>query len=72
MNYLFSEVIEYWQQNIWKQTDCKGPSSTKQMNRAQNIRIVTCKWKYNQVRFVFAVFASTKLTLNCITQARCN
>ena len=42
------------------------------MNRVQNIRIELCKSKYNQVRLVLAVFPSTKLALNGITQARCN
>ena len=39
------------------------------MNRIQNIRIEICKQKHNEVRLVFAVFASTKLELNYITQA---
>ena len=42
---------------------------TKQMKRVQNIRIKICK--YNQVRLVLAVFTSSKLTLNYVTQARC-
>ena len=42
------------------------------MNRVQNICIELHKWKYNHVRLVDAVFASAKLVLNCITQARCN
>ena len=49
--YVFSKVIECLEQNIWKQIDCKRPSSTKQMNRVQIF-----KKKYNQVRLVLAVF----------------
>ena len=30
--YVFSKVIECLEQNIWKQIDCKRPSSTKQIN----------------------------------------
>ena len=37
IRYLFSKVIECLEQNIRKQTDCKRPSNTKQMNRVQNI-----------------------------------
>ena len=37
------------------------PSSTKQPNRAQDIRSNICKYKYNQVRLVLTVFASTCL-----------
>ena len=57
-------------QNIRKQIDCKRPLSTKQMNRVENICIGI--YKYNQERLVLAVFASTKLSLNYIMQARCN
>ena len=42
------------------------------MNRVQNIRTEICKEKFNQVGLGLAVFASTKLTLNYIKQARCN
>ena len=42
------------------------------MNIVQNIRIEICEQKYNQVRLVLAVFASTKLALNYIKQAWCN
>ena len=31
--YKFSKVIEYLEQNIRKQIDCKRPSSIKQINR---------------------------------------
>ena len=34
---------------------------TNEQNRLQNIHIETYKYKYNQVRLVLAVFASTKL-----------
>ena len=49
--YVSSNVIECLEQNIQKQIDCKRPSSTKQMNRVQNIRIEICKQKYNQGKF---------------------
>ena len=52
------------EQNIRKQIDCKKPSSTKQVNRVQNICTETCKQKYNQVRLVLASFVYAKLTLN--------
>ena len=42
----------------------KIPWSTKQINRVQNIRIKTIKWKYKQIRGVLAVFASDTLALN--------
>ena len=48
----------------WKQIDCKRPSSIKQINSIPKICIEICKWKYDQVRLVLAVFASTKLALN--------
>ena len=64
---MFSKVIECLEQTIWKQIDCKRPSSAKQMNVVQNICIEICKVKYNQLRLVLAVFASTKLALNYIT-----
>ena len=57
--YVYLKVIKCLKQNIKKQVDYKSPSSRKQMNRVQNIRIEICKWKYNQVRLVLAVFAST-------------
>ena len=69
---MFSKLIECLEQNIQKQINCKRPSSTKEMNRVQNIRIEICKYKYNQVGFVLAVFASTKLAVSYIKQARCN
>ena len=50
-SYVSSNVIECLEQNIQKQIDCKRPSSTKQMNRVQNIRIEICKQKYNQGKF---------------------
>ena len=43
---------------------------TNKQNRLENIHIEMCKQKYNQVRLVLEVFASTKLALNCIKQAR--
>ena len=58
---MLSKVIENLEQNIRKQVDCKRPSGTKQMSRVQNIRIEICKYKYNQIRLVLAVFASTCL-----------
>ena len=45
-----SKVIECLEQNIRKQIACKRPSSTKRMNRVQNIQIETCKQKYDQER----------------------
>ena len=48
LNKYVSKVIEYLEQNIRKQIDCKTPSNTKQMNRLQNIRIEI--WKYKAVR----------------------
>ena len=41
--YVFSK------QSIRKQTDCKRPSTTKQMNLAQNIQIEI--WKFKAVEF---------------------
>ena len=46
--------------------------STKQMNRVQFIRTEIFKWKYNQVKLVLSVFASTKIISTYIEQARCN
>ena len=69
---MFSKVIERLEQSIRKQIDCKRPSSTKQMNRVQNIRTEICKQKYNQVRLVLAVFVvlvCIKLALNYVKQA---
>ena len=48
LNKYVSKVIEYFEQNIRKQIDCKTPSNTKQMNRLQNIRIEI--WKYKAVK----------------------
>ena len=42
-SYVFSKVIECLGKKTFKQIDCKGPSSTKQMNRVQNIRTEICK-----------------------------
>ena len=56
--YVFLKVIECLEQNIRRQIDCKRPSTTKQMNRVQNIRTEICKSKYKQVRLVLAVFNS--------------
>ena len=55
---MFSKVIECLEENIQKYIDCGKPSSEKQMSRLQNIQMEICKWKYNQVRLVIAVFAS--------------
>ena len=63
--YVFSNVIECLEQNIRKQIDCKRPSNTKQMNLVQKIQIesgnikLSNVLKYNQVKLVLAVFAST-------------
>ena len=57
--YVFLKIIECFEQNIGKQIDCKIPSSTKQMNRVQNIRIEICKYKYNQIRLALAVLSIT-------------
>ena len=70
--YVLSKLIKFLEQNIRKQINCKRPSSTKQINRKQNIGITICKKKHNQVGLAVAVFTSTKLVLNYITQARCN
>ena len=59
-----SKVIVCLEQNIQKQIDLKRPSNTKQMSRAQNIRIKMRKYKtvrktkYNQLNLALAVFAS--------------
>ena len=37
--YEFSKVIEFLEQKIRKQIDCKRPLNTKQMNWVQNIQI---------------------------------
>ena len=55
---VFSKVSKCLKQNIRKEIDCRRLSCTKQMNRVQ---IEICKQKYNQVRSVLAVFASTCL-----------
>ena len=68
--HVFSKVMECFEQNIRKQIDCKRPSSKKQMNRVQNIRIEVCKQQYNQARLVLAVFASSKFALNYIKQSQ--
>ena len=39
--YLFSKVTQCLEQKICEQIDCKRQSSTKQMKRAQDIRIKT-------------------------------
>ena len=36
-------LVECLEQTIRKQINCKRPSSTKQINTVQNIRIETCK-----------------------------
>ena len=43
IRYVLSKAIEYLEQNVRKQIDCKRPSSIKQMSRVQNIRIEICK-----------------------------
>ena len=68
--HVFSKVMKCFEQNIRKQIDCKRPSSKKQMNRVQNIRIEVCKQQYNQARLVLAVFASSKFALNYIKQSQ--
>ena len=68
--HVFSKVMKCFEQNIRKQIDCKRPSSKKQMNRVQNIRIELCKQQYNQARLVLAVFASSKFALNYIKQSQ--
>ena len=40
-----SKVIECLEQNIWKQTDWKRPSNTKQMNWVQSIQMEMRKYK---------------------------
>ena len=46
ISYVFStKVIEFLEQNIRKQIDCKRPSNTKQMNWVQNIQIEMRKYK---------------------------
>ena len=69
---MLSKAIKFLEQNIRKQINCKKPSSTKQINRKKNIGITIYKKKHNQVGLALAVFTSTKLALNYITQARCN
>ena len=58
---VFTKVIECLEQNIRKQIDCRRPSSTKQMNSVQIIRIEICKYKCSRVRLVLAVFSFTYL-----------
>ena len=41
--HVFSKVMKYLEQNIWKQNDCERPASTVQMSRVQNICIEICK-----------------------------
>ena len=68
---MFLKVIKCLEQNTRKQIDCKRPSSTKQINRMQNIRIEICKCKYNYERLVvLLLFVCAKLSLNYIKQAR--
>ena len=59
--YVFSKAIEILEQNIWKQIDCKRLSSTKQISRVHITWIKIYKKKYDKVRGVLAVFASTCL-----------
>ena len=47
--YAFSKVIEYLEQSIRKQIDCKRPTSTNQMNKVWNEWTGICKQKYNLV-----------------------
>ena len=58
---VFTKVIECLEQNIRKQIDCRRPSSTKQMNSVQIIRIEIRKYKCNRARLVLAVFSFTYL-----------
>ena len=65
--YVFSKETECLKQNIWKQIDCRGPSTIKQINGVQNVRIEI--WKHKAVKCfeitrqnsVLTVFASTFL-----------
>ena len=62
IRYMFWKVIECLEQKIRKQTDCKKPSNTKQINWIQNIQIEIRKYKvvkYNQVNLVLEVLASS-------------
>ena len=45
---------------------------TNEQNRLQNIHIEIYKYKYNQIRLLLAVFASTKLASYLIKQAQSN
>ena len=45
--YMFSKFVECLERNIWKQIYCERPSSTKQMNREQNIQIEIWKLNWN-------------------------
>ena len=45
IRYLFSRVIECLEQSIRKQSDCKRPSNTRQMNWVQKIQIEMRKYK---------------------------
>ena len=38
IRYVFSKVIKSFERNIRKQIDCKIPSTTKQIEKVQNIR----------------------------------
>ena len=45
--YVFLKVIKCLEQNIQKEIDCKRLSSSKYLNRVQNIRVKICKYNYN-------------------------
>ena len=45
IRHVLAKVILCLEQNIWKQSDCKRPSNTKQMNWVQNIQIEMQKYK---------------------------
>ena len=77
---MFSKETDCLKQNIWRQIDCRGPSTIKQINGVQNVRIEI--WKHKAVKcfeitrqtqylqFLLLLFY-TKLALNYIKQARC-
>ena len=45
IRYVFSKVIKSFERNIRKQIDCKIPSTTKQIEKVQNIRNAIQKYK---------------------------
>ena len=56
-------LIECLEENIRKHIDCERPSSQKQINRVQNSRTETCKWK---LQFLLLLVVCTNLALNYI------